>query len=118
MLQIKLACLLSASTILDILADYWLVVESPGPGAASGYGFFAACAIIAGVIERPTEPYNTELLSRCRDQIGQLWYLPLYSVGDLFTPSRAVTSTTSSAVARIGRSCESHDMVSPYRILT
>ncbi|KAG9756320.1 SNF-domain-containing protein, partial [Aureobasidium melanogenum] len=55
-------------------------LESAGPGAGAGFGFFIICAVVAGVIAKPPEPCNTGVVSKVRDQ---LWYLAFYSGNQL-----------------------------------
>ncbi|CAD0088082.1 unnamed protein product [Aureobasidium vineae] len=58
-------------------------VESAAIGAGAGFGFFAACTILAGVIAKSPSPKNTAMLSRIRSQLVQLWYLAFYSGNQL-----------------------------------
>ncbi|KAG9664513.1 SNF-domain-containing protein, partial [Aureobasidium melanogenum] len=55
-------------------------LESAGPGAGAGFGFFVACTVIAGVIAKSPEPRNTGIVPKIR---GQLWYLAFYSGNQL-----------------------------------
>ncbi|KAG9857485.1 SNF-domain-containing protein, partial [Aureobasidium melanogenum] len=55
-------------------------LESAGPGAGAGFGFFVACTVIAGVIAKSPEPRNTGIVPKIRDQ---LWYLTFYSGNQL-----------------------------------
>ncbi|KAI4746417.1 SNF-domain-containing protein [Aureobasidium sp. EXF-12298] len=58
-------------------------LESAGPGAGAGFGFFVACTIIAGVIAKPSEPCNAGIISKVRGQLSQMWYLAFYSGNQL-----------------------------------
>lgn len=55
-------------------------LESAGPGAGAGFGFFVVCTLVAGVIARSPGSRNTGMLAKVRGQLSQLWYLAFYSV--------------------------------------
>lgn len=55
-------------------------LESAGPGAGAGFGFFVACTVVAGVIAKSLEPRDTGIIARLKSQLSQLWYLAFYSV--------------------------------------
>lgn len=55
-------------------------VESAGPGAGAGFGFFVVCTVISGVIAKSPQAHNIGIMSEIRGRLGQLWYLAFYSV--------------------------------------
>ncbi|KAH0281039.1 SNF-domain-containing protein, partial [Aureobasidium melanogenum] len=57
-------------------------LESAGPGAGAGFGFFVICTVITGVIAKSTETHGTGMIAKARDQLDQLWYLAFYSVSN------------------------------------
>ncbi|KAG9698437.1 SNF-domain-containing protein, partial [Aureobasidium melanogenum] len=58
-------------------------LESAGPGAGAGFGFFVICTVITGVIAKSTETHGTGMIAKARDQLDQLWYLAFYSGNQL-----------------------------------
>ncbi|KAG9511964.1 SNF-domain-containing protein, partial [Aureobasidium melanogenum] len=58
-------------------------LESAGPGAGAGFGFFIICTVVAGVIAKFPEPRNSGIISKVRGQLSQLWYLAFYSGNQL-----------------------------------
>ncbi|KAI5236653.1 SNF-domain-containing protein [Aureobasidium subglaciale] len=54
-------------------------LESAGPGAGAGFGFFIICTFTSAFVAHDPEPSTKGFIAMLKSRASQLWYLALYS---------------------------------------
>ncbi|KAI5202646.1 SNF-domain-containing protein [Aureobasidium subglaciale] len=58
-------------------------LESAGPGAGAGFGFFVICTLISAIIAHDPEPSSKGFRAKLQGRATQLWYVAFYSGNQL-----------------------------------